>query len=197
MQEYKLIVNNFGVYIVDQDGNPIPLELGREIARKLGRKYARLAYVYLLYHTVDNIYKIGFTAQPVKKRLSQISYKEVGSKIEMFHTFSCESTSEARDLELVMHGLYDSWHVRGEWYDIPSDEITRLKACATGAELLTTLLPLWRKAADPSQRSDRRFFLHATLKYETPENLKRREETLSSMASQMKQQIKRLTDREH
>ena len=72
---------------------------------------------YLILDTGSNMVKIG-KSNDVEKRLGIL---QIGnpSQLVIKHVFS-------RDIERVLHRYFKSRRVRGEWFDVPCDEIVKL-----------------------------------------------------------------------
>ena len=72
--------------------------------------------VYLLVNEEEK-YKIGFTNRDINKRIKEL---QVGSSSEMRVVHEYES-DYARQIETVLHRLYKSKRISGEWFQLTND----------------------------------------------------------------------------
>ena len=77
-------------------------------------------YVYLIYNSMGNT-KIGISTRP-SQRLKNL---QIGSAYEL-KLLATRESDKAPTLEKSLHEKYEKYHVRGEWFDIPKDELNAL-----------------------------------------------------------------------
>lgn len=78
--------------------------------------------VYLICNT-ENKYKIGFTERNTNKRIKEL---QTGSHSEMHIVQEYESTN-ARQIETILHRFLKSYKILGEWFSLPDDIICNFK----------------------------------------------------------------------
>jgi hypothetical protein len=84
-----------------------------------------MSKVYFITHP-DGFVKIGKSNDPAQ-RLSDLQTScpyELSIGTVIHDGSECESDER---LERALHGYYSNFHVRGEWYDLPGDELDSLK----------------------------------------------------------------------
>jgi len=80
-------------------------------------------YIYIVHCKDSANYKIGKSTQPtyrVKSHQTSCPYE-----LELEYHISVLNMT---DVEHVVHGLYESKRVRGEWYELSEDDIEQIKA---------------------------------------------------------------------
>lgn len=77
--------------------------------------------VYLLNLKGTNYFKIGVSVN-VQRRMSDLQTAMPMEVVLVAHTI----TPYAKDLELALHTKLSGFRVRGEWFDLPSDEALRV-----------------------------------------------------------------------
>ena len=70
--------------------------------------------IYFITQGQDYV-KIGYTEQAAGKRLTQL---QVGNPCKLRLTLVIEGNEGAED---SLHGMYERYHVRGEWYHLCSE----------------------------------------------------------------------------
>jgi len=78
--------------------------------------------VYLLVNE-ENKYKIGFSNRDINKRIKEL---QVGSSSEIRVVHEYESTN-ARQIETVLHRIYKSNRISGEWFNLSDEKIFDFK----------------------------------------------------------------------
>ena len=77
-------------------------------------------YVYLI-HSNAGYTKIGISMQPKQRKRSL----QTGSAHDL-KLLATRQSQKASELERSLHDKYEKYHVRGEWFDIPKDELNAL-----------------------------------------------------------------------
>lgn len=80
-----------------------------------------MGFVYLIRSDADFApqYKIGYTKNNSKHRLKQ---HETGNPNELSLIAEFE-TKYNQKLESVLHRRYKQYHIKGEWFNLPLDEV--------------------------------------------------------------------------
>lgn len=76
-------------------------------------------FIYLAQSGTNSWYKIGMSKQPYK-RLSQL---QVGTPLQLT-LIERVFTLDAPKLEKTLHEYYQAYWMRGEWFDLPQQEIS-------------------------------------------------------------------------
>jgi len=92
-----------------------------ELHRKR-QKQKGVGYVYLLHCQGTEYFKIGISKSSPMKRLSAIQ-SGCPLEINMVHTSYCNHYSL---VESILHDLYASRHVRGEWFDMTGVDVQEI-----------------------------------------------------------------------
>jgi hypothetical protein len=131
MPEYKLIVNEDGAIILDQGAMAVDTETALSLLDLLHQRYERLACVYVVRNVAMGAYKIGWTAQRIEARVSQIRY-DVGDwqGVDIDVTIPCPSTSEARQLEAELHTQFAGKRLYGEWFNLSVEDLIFMRDMA-------------------------------------------------------------------
>lgn len=84
--------------------------------------------VYIIRHGDQRVYKVGKTSLGhVKQRLANL---QVGNPI-MLHLVCCTTYENALVLESRIHRYLAKFHIRGEWFNCPLQEIYKAVGMAT------------------------------------------------------------------
>jgi len=87
-----------------------------------------ISHIYLIKSDGDEYpkYKIGYTKNEPTKRLKQHA---TGNPDELSIINVFESQHE-RKVETILHRRYQIYHRRGEWFDLPIEEVNNfMKSC--------------------------------------------------------------------
>jgi len=87
---------------------------------------ARHGYVYLLKEVGGNRVKIGKSTRPPTVRIAEFS-PMLPFETEIAHTIECSDVNWA---ESLMHDLFKSLHLRGEWFKIGKPDMDYIKSGA-------------------------------------------------------------------
>jgi hypothetical protein len=110
-------------------------------------------YVYLARNLDDELCKIGFTSNP-RCRAATLS-SEARARVRII---SFAAARQGRQLERIAHRCYDRWRVRGEWFALDAEQISKFwkrvmaKAKARGVRIALVaegeppILPSHRRA---------------------------------------------------
>jgi hypothetical protein len=73
----------------------------------------------------NELYKIGVTSQPMKKRLSDL---QTGNPepLEVVFTRKC---SNYLDMEVYFHKLFADKRIRGEWFRLTNEDLGTIVTC--------------------------------------------------------------------
>lgn len=153
MPEYKLIVNDKTAMILDADGRAVDTRTASALLEMQRRSYGFEASVYILHDREKNIYKIGMTRQPVNNRVMQVRYSESTLDIVLIHVITCDTDTQAADLEFVLHSIAATTHIGGEWFNLPLSAVARFQSVAKFTEAMSYLLKTWwTSLKSPSDR---------------------------------------------
>lgn len=141
MPEYKVTLTSRGVSITDQAGAYVSEEIVAEIAYRLERSAPKMPYIYLLVEPTWNAYKIGYSTQPIEKRISQIASNH-HAKPQLVHRIMCGSVMVTRDVEDDMHRYYKQYHFWKEWFYLPPEEVGFFKTCSCVQDLMRRVVSL-------------------------------------------------------
>ncbi len=78
-------------------------------------------YVYLMKDT-EEWYKIGMSDDPMR-RLKEISRNH--KQIELLHVIPADQMDKA---EIILQDKYRNEHIRGDWFDLSSDDIAYIRS---------------------------------------------------------------------
>ena len=81
-------------------------------------------WVYLIQQCNSPFYKIGQTAGDVEKRLMSLTHQNPQG-LKLVHKFYCQ---DRRKVEKELHQMYAVLRVRGEWFELSSEDIAEIKA---------------------------------------------------------------------
>lgn len=81
-------------------------------------------YVYLMYDTNTGYYKIGMSNDPTYREGTLQSEKPT---INLLACHKYPSRKFAAAIESALHNVYKDFHVRGEWYKLPKEEVAIIK----------------------------------------------------------------------
>jgi hypothetical protein len=154
MPEYKLIVDESGAKILDQDAQVINLEAALPLVDALRGSYEPPAVVYFMHHQSSNLYKIGMTTQSVSSRLSQIRYEEDARDIVVVHTIACDKASQASDLEFAFHSMHGRWRAYGEWFSMHQSDIEVIKTLKTFIYAVNRVMRKWKPTLEGYGRTE-------------------------------------------
>lgn len=76
-------------------------------------------FVYIIENADNGAIKIGVAHSP-QKRLNQL---QIGSVSELSLVYTSYVCSNAFDIENKVHTHFKDKHIRGEWYNVPKDEV--------------------------------------------------------------------------
>jgi hypothetical protein len=128
MPEYKLVVNEDGAIILNQESEAVNSDTAFTLLDLLHERYERPACVYVVHNAAMEAYKIGWTAQKIESRVSQIRYDVGGWQgVELEFTLPCSSVSEARQLEVQLHTRFKDKHLYGEWFKLTDEDVNYLQ----------------------------------------------------------------------
>ena len=77
-------------------------------------------YVYLIKNSLGQV-KIGVSENPERRKKSL----QTGSPHKLT-IVATRKSSHATQLEEALHNRWEEYHMRGEWFDIPKDELNAL-----------------------------------------------------------------------
>lgn len=82
-----------------------------------------MGYVYLIYDTGNNLYKIGVTRNNDNKRIKSL---QAGNPTELriIHLYECEYPFR---LETMLHNRYKNNNVLNEWFDMKDSDVIDFK----------------------------------------------------------------------
>lgn len=82
--------------------------------------------VYLMNMLGTDFYKIGYTARPISKRLSEV---QVGCPTQVIVEDTYESDN-AQKIECAMHNKFKAYKSSGEWFELPRREARKfVRSC--------------------------------------------------------------------
>lgn len=78
--------------------------------------------IYLIKEQDTNYYKIGITSLPIEKRIKQLQTGNAHhiTLIDFYET-------KYKKVEQFVHGKFMHFKVKGEWFDLPLDEVIQFK----------------------------------------------------------------------
>jgi hypothetical protein len=144
MSEFKVILNADGATILDQDAQAINSKDALSLLETLRTTYEKPASVYFLFYESKDLYKIGLTSQDLKSRLAQVRYDENARDISLIHAIRCDKTSQAIDLEFMLHSIFDDGRAYGEWFHILPEWIPIFKSITSFIDAVNRLVLIWR-----------------------------------------------------
>lgn len=125
--QYRIVLSEMGIKLCSDDGSSLNYNEARELIDELDRAYPKPSIVYVLRNPQSGFYKIGYTSNPINKRVSQIQSREQINNLDVINIYERHNAAEARELESYLHNHYQDNHVYGEWFDLDSFDIAVLK----------------------------------------------------------------------
>jgi hypothetical protein len=103
-------------------------DIGKDFVSKLNNfnpitKKDRQTFVYLLLNNDNMLTKIGYSYNPGKRHRTISSYEK---SLIIVRVFEFKSRESARMFEKELHNIYAKKRIRGEWFNLHSDDIKNI-----------------------------------------------------------------------
>jgi hypothetical protein len=118
----KNLASEYSNLVLENDINYSPL-IERNELKIVCRDNNEECYVYLMIDTTNNFHKIGISNNPKYREKTLQSDKPT---IELLHKKSFPNRKIAEVLEKTLHITYSNKRIRGEWFNLDSDEISEI-----------------------------------------------------------------------
>lgn len=126
-QHFQVIISDITVESVSNQSEEIPVEQidSLDIATDLkSKEKSKECFVYLMYDSSTNCYKIGISKRPQYREKTLQSQKPC---IDLLFAKSYPSRKLARAFENSLHKAYKEKHVRGEWFSLDKEDVQQLE----------------------------------------------------------------------